>query len=132
MYPLNLVNAIFGEREEYHFHSPELMSIMCAQFDDVLGTLAPTEENILRAIYQDGKAEDDLICALGLQDNEVAAWAMRETVNAKARRALRKLRHPSRSRRIRDFLCIISYLENVDDATLNDIRNSCLYEKKLS
>ena len=132
MYPLNLLNAIFGERGEYHFHSPELMSIMCAQFDDVLGTLAPTEEKVLRAIYQDGKTEDDLICALGLQNNEVAAWAMHETINAKAGRALRKLRHPSRSRRIRDFLCIISYLENVDDATLNDIRNSCLYEKKLS
>ena len=132
MYPLNLLNAIFGERGEYHFHSPELMSIMCAQFDDVLGTLAPTEEKVLRAIYQDGKTEDDLICALGLQNNEVAAWAMHETINAKAGRALRKLRHPSRSRRIRDFLCIISYLENVDDATLDDIRNSCLYEKKLS
>ena len=50
MYPLNLLNAIFGERGEYHFHSPELMSIMCAQFDDVLGTLAPTEEKVLRAI----------------------------------------------------------------------------------
>lgn len=132
MYPLNLLNAIFGERGEYHFHSPELMSIMCAQFDDVLGTLAPTEEKVLRAIYQDGKTEDDLICALGLQNNEVATWAMHETINAKAGRALRKLRHPSRSRRIRDFLCIISYLENVDDATLDDIRNSCLYEKKLS
>lgn len=132
MYPLNLLNAIFGERGEYHFHSPELMSIMCAQFDDVLGTLAPTEEKVLRAIYQDGKTEDDLICALGLQNNEVAAWAMHETINAKAGRALRKLRHPSRSRRIRDFLCIISYLENVDYATLDDIRNSCLYEKKLS
>ena len=132
MYPLNLLNAIFGERGEYHFHSPELMSIMCAQFDDVLGTLAPTEEKVLRAIYQDGKTEDDLICALGLQNNEVAAWAMHETINAKAGRALRKLRHPSRSRRIRDFLCIISYLENVDYATLDDIRNSCLYEEKLS
>lgn len=132
MYPLNLLNAIFGERGEYHFHSPELMSIMCAQFDDVLGTLAPTEEKVLCAIYQDGKTEDDLICALGLQNNEVAAWAMHETINAKAGRGLRKLRHPSRSRRIRDFLCIISYLENVDDATLDDIRNSCLYEKKLS
>lgn len=131
MYPLNLLNAIFGERGEYHFHSPELMSIMCAQFDDVLGTLAPTEEKALRAIYQDGKTEDDLICALGLQNNEVAAWAMHETINAKAGRALRKLRYPSRSRRIRDFR-IISYLENVDDATLDDIRNSCLYEKKLS
>ena len=132
MYPLNLLNAIFGKREEYHFHSPELMSIMCAQFDDVLETLAPTEEKILRAIYQDGKTEDDLICVLGLQDNEVAAWAMRKAINAKAGRALRKLRHPSRSRRIRDFLRIISYLENVDDAILDDIRNSCLYEKKLS
>ena len=132
MYPLNLLNAIFGERGEYHFHSPELMSIMCAQFDDVLGTLAPTEEKVLRAIYQDGKTEDDLICALGLQNNEVAAWAMHETINTKAGRALRKLRHPSRSRRIRDFLCIISYLENVDYATLDDIRNSCLYEEKLS
>ena len=132
MYPLNLLNAIFGERGEYHFHSPELMSIMCAQFDDVLGTLAPTEEKVLRAIYQDGKTEDDLICALGLQNNEVAAWAMHETINAKAGRALRKLRHPSRSRRIRDFLCTISYLENFDYATLDDIRNSCLYEEKLS
>ena len=132
MYPLNLLNAIFGERDEHHFHSTELMSIMCAQFDDVLETLAPTEEKILRAIYQDGKTEDNLICVLGLQDNEVAAWAMRKAINAKAGRALRKLRHPSRSRRIRDFLRIISYLENVDDATLDDIRNSCLYEKKLS
>ena len=105
---------------------------MCAQFDDVLGTLAPTEEKVLRAIYQDGKTEDDLICALGLQNNEVAAWAMHETINTKAGRALRKLRHPSRSRRIRDFLCTISYLENVDYATLDDIRNSCLYEEKLS
>lgn len=128
MYPLNLLNAIFGEREEYHFHSPELMSIMCAQFDDVLGTLPPTEENILRVIYQDGKTADDLICALGLQDNEVAAWAMRETVNAKVLHTLRKLRHPSRSKRLRGFFHIISYLENVDGATLDDIRNSCLYD----
>lgn len=132
MYPLNLLNAIFGEQDEYHFHSPELMAIMCAQFDDVLGTLTPTEEKILRAIYQDGKTENDLICALGLQDNEVAAWAMHKTINAKAGRALRKLRHPSRSKRLRGFFDIISYLENVDGATLDDIRASCLYEKSLS
>ena len=49
--------------------------------------IKPTEEKILRAIYQDGKTEDDLICVLGLQDNEVAAWAMCKAINAKAGRA---------------------------------------------
>lgn len=132
MYPLNLLNAIFRKKNEYHFHSSELRAIMCAQFDDVLELLTPTEEKILRAIYQGGKTEDELIYVLNLQNNEAVAWAMHKTINAEAGRALRKLQHPSRSKRIRDFLRIISYLENVNGATLDDIRNSCLYEKSLS
>ena len=133
IYPLNLLHATFGVMwNEYHFHSPELMSIMYAQFDDVLGTLPSAEEKVIRAIYQEGKTEDDLICALGLQDNEAVTWAMHKTINTKVRRALRRLRHPSRSKRISDFLDIVSYLENTEGAILDDIRNSCLCEKSLS
>lgn len=133
IYPLNLLHAIFGIMwSEYHFQSPELMSIMRAQFDDVLGTLPPVQEKILRAIYQDGKTQDDLIRSLNLQGNETVIWAMHKTINTKVQRALRRLRRPSSAKKIRDFFFIASYLENVNGTTLDNIRRSCLCEKSLS
>ena len=131
-YPLNLLNAIFEVKNECHFYSPELMSIMRAQFDSLLGYLTPIEENFIRAIYQDGKTEDDLISAVSLQNNELVTWAMHKTVNVLSRKALRKLKNPVRSKHIIGYLQIISYLENVEGATLDDIRKSILYQNNLS
>ena len=131
-YPLNLLSAIFGESREHHFHSPELCVIIQDEFDNLLDTLSPAEENILRAMYQSGITSDDIVFNLGLQDNAVVTWAIHTLSEILRSKTLRKLRHPSRSKKLRDALTYIAYLENVDGATLDSIRNSFLHEKSLS
>lgn len=131
IYPLNLLNAVYGENKDYHFHSPELIAVMRKQFDSILNTLSPMEEKMLRAIFQEGMSEDDFIYSLGLE-HVVAMDVIHEVLADKEKLALRKLRHPSRSKTVKDFFTVISYLESVDGATLDDFVASCLHGKELS
>lgn len=131
-YPVNLLNAIFGVNEKYRFHSPELYTIMRKKFDYVLDALLPTEEKILRAIYQTGMSKENISLILGGKNNAVVTWGTSTVIERIRNKALRKLRHPSRGKQLKDFYTYISYLENVPGATLDDIRNSFLYGKPLS
>lgn len=131
-FPLNLLNAIFGVDNEYQFNSPSLCTIIQETIDDLLSFVTPGEERTLASIYKDGISINDIICTLGLQHHEVAAWAVEESVKKVTIKALRKLRHPSRSKCLIDFLSCISYLESVDGATLEDIKKSFLCEEALS
>lgn len=131
-YPLNLLNAIFGVNEKYGFHSLELCSLIHDTLDDALDTILPAEEKILRTIYQNHISKDDIVRILGGQHSTVVAWAVTTVVEKIGGKALRKLRHPSRSKKLRTFLRCISYLENVPAATLDDIKKSFLYDRCLS
>ena len=72
---------------------------LAEQVDKVLGSLTPREERVLRMRFGIGEKSDHTLEEVG-QDFEVTHERIRQ-IEAKA---LRKLRHPSRSKRLRTFL----------------------------
>ena len=69
------------------------------QVKKVLGTLTPREERVLRMRFGIGEKSDHTLEEVG-QDFEVT----RERIRQIEAKALRKLRHPSRSKRLRTFM----------------------------
>jgi len=72
---------------------------LAEQTRKVLATLTPREEKVLRMRFGIGEKSDHTLEEVG-QDFEVT----RERIRQIEAKALRKLRHPSRSRKLRDFL----------------------------
>src|SRR4030067_647277 len=69
------------------------------QVKKVLGTLTPREERVLRMRFGVGEKSDHTLEEVG-QDFEVTRARIRQIEG----KALRKLRHPSRSKRLRTFI----------------------------
>jgi len=69
------------------------------QVDNVLGSLTPREERVLRMRFGIGEKSDHTLEEVG-QDFEVT----RERIRQIEAKALRKLRHPIRSRKLKDYL----------------------------
>jgi RNA polymerase primary sigma factor len=108
--PISLETPI-GEEEDSHLGdfiedknttSPS-ESVMTNSLQDttrkVLATLTPREERVLRMRFGIGEHSDHTLEEVG-QDFEVT----RERIRQIEAKALRKLRHPSRSKRLRAFL----------------------------
>lgn len=132
LFPVNLLKAIFGVRNsECAADYSELCSIAKDETDNVLDTLTPLEEKTLRAIFQYGQSTQDVIAYLGIWEHDVAIWAICTIIEKTKSKALRKLRHPSRSKRIRHLISYIDYIEYNEGATLDDIRFSFLHDKQL-
>ena len=74
-------------------------SLLREQLGDVLGTLTPREEKVLRLRFglEDGRLRT--LEEVGKEFN-----VTRERIRQIEAKALRKLRHPSRSKRLKDFL----------------------------
>jgi len=72
---------------------------LAEQVDKVLGSLTPREERVLRMRFGIGEKSDHTLEEVG-QDFEVT----RERIRQIEAKALRKLRHPSRSKRLRTFM----------------------------
>jgi len=74
-------------------------TLLREQLGDVLGTLTPREEKVLRMRFgiDDGRART--LEEVGKEFN-----VTRERIRQIEAKALRKLRHPSRSKRLKDFL----------------------------
>ena len=74
-------------------------TLLREQLEDVLATLTPREEEVLRMRFGlvDGKAYT-------LEDVGKRFAVTRERIRQIESKALRKLRHPSRSKKLRDFL----------------------------
>ena len=70
-----------------------------SHLEEVLRTLTPREEKVLRLRFglEDGKTRT-------LEDVGKEFNVTRERIRQIEAKALRKLRHPSRSKRLRDFL----------------------------
>ena len=69
------------------------------QLEDVLGTLTPREKNVLRLRFglEDGRART-------LEEVGKSFNVTRERIRQIEAKALRKLRHPARSKKLKDFL----------------------------
>jgi RNA polymerase primary sigma factor len=108
--PISLETPI-GEEEDSHLGdfiedkntaSPVDSAInidLADQVKKVLGTLTPREERVLRMRFGVGERSDHTLEEVG-QDFEVT----RERIRQIEAKALRKLRHPSRSKRLRTFI----------------------------
>jgi len=108
--PISLETPI-GEEEDSHLGdfiedkntaSPVESAInidLADQVKKVLGTLTPREERVLRMRFGVGEKSDHTLEEVG-QDFEVT----RERIRQIEAKALRKLRHPSRSKRLRTFI----------------------------
>ena len=69
------------------------------QLEDILGTLTPREKNVLRLRFglEDGRART-------LEEVSKSFNVTRERIRQIEAKALRKLRHPARSKKLKDFL----------------------------
>jgi len=108
--PISLETPI-GEEEESHLgdfiedHNVVAPSeaatkqLLKEQIDEVLGTLLPREERILQLRFglEDGRSHT-------LEEVGNVFGLTRERIRQIEAKAIRKLRHPSRSRKLRDFL----------------------------
>lgn len=108
--PVSLETPI-GEEEDSHLGDfiededaiapPDAASflLMKEQLEEVLYTLAPREEKVLRLRFgiDDGRART-------LEEVGQEFGVTRERIRQIEAKALRKLRHPSRSRKLKDFL----------------------------
>jgi RNA polymerase primary sigma factor len=108
--PISLETPI-GEEEDSHLgdfiEDKKIMSpsdaVVCMNLADqtrrVLATLTPREEKVLRMRFGIGEQSDHTLEEVG-QDFDVT----RERIRQIEAKALRKLRHPSRARKLRSFL----------------------------
>jgi len=108
--PISLESPI-GEEEDSHLSDfiedhnalppPDAASrqLLKEQIDDVLGTLTPREQRVLQLRFglEDGRSRT--LEEVGKEFN-----VTRERIRQIEAKALRKLRHPSRSRRLEDYL----------------------------
>ena len=108
--PVSLETPI-GEEEDSHLGdfiadddapAPESIastSMLQTHLEEVLHTLTPREEKVLRLRFglDDGKTRT-------LEDVGKEFNVTRERIRQIEAKALRKLRHPSRSKRLKDFL----------------------------
>lgn len=108
--PVSLETPI-GEEEDSHlgdFIPDELapapaevasLSLLKEQLDEVLGTLTEREEKVLRLRFglKDGRPRT-------LEEVGKQFEVTRERIRQIEAKALRKLRHPSRSKKLKDFL----------------------------
>ncbi len=74
-------------------------TLLKEQLEDVLGTLTPREKNVLRLRFglEDGRART-------LEEVGKSFNVTRERIRQIEAKALRKLRHPARSKKLKDFL----------------------------
>ena len=84
---------------EYNLEEEAINSFLGGALNDLLSTLSPREEKILRLRFglDDGIART--LEEIGKEYN-----ITRERVRQIEAKSLRKLRHPSRSKKLRDFL----------------------------
>jgi len=131
-YPFNLLNVIFGETKGYSFNSHELASITEKIINTVLDTLTQSEGIVVRLIYKEGVSANDICRYLNIRNNMIAIKAINLSIERMLSKSLRKMRHPSRTQKLRLPLLLCSYLEDNEDATFNDIKNSFLHEQALT
>lgn len=131
-YPFNVLCAIFGVHYDCGINSFSLRTSISQTLDKLLNDLHFDEFEVLNLIYKHGLSSDDIVHEVGVQNHTVAKWAIEEIFERTVNKALRKLRHPSRSKHLKDFLLYISYLENVEGSVVDDIKNAFLCEENLT
>ena len=108
--PVSLETPI-GEEDDSHLgdfiqdedspapHDAAAYTLLKAQLEDVMGTLTPREAKVLKLRFglEDGKART-------LEEVGREFDVTRERIRQIEAKALRKLRHPSRSKKLRDYM----------------------------
>ena len=96
--PVSLETPI-GEEEDSHLGDAAAFTLLKEQLEEVLGTLTEREQKVLTLRFglEDGRART--LEEVGKEFN-----VTRERIRQIEAKALRKLRHPSRSRKLKDYL----------------------------
>ena len=96
--PVSLETPI-GEEEDSHLGDFTSFTLLKEQLVEVLSTLTPREEKVLKLRFgiEDGRTRTQE--EVGKEFN-----VTRERIRQIEAKALRKLRHPSRSKKLKDFL----------------------------
>lgn len=100
LYPFQLFMAVFGEKSEAY-----LTDCVAAEqvLDEIMAERLNDEEaETLRLIYKEGKTREEIAAARVVEQDDVR---MNEAC------ALRKLRHPASSKRLRPFLKVLDEIE---------------------
>ena len=84
------------------------------KIDEAIETLAPRQKKIIRERFFEGKLLEECGRTAGIHGQPVT----REVVRQIEAKALRLLHHPSRSRKLREFLTSPDYLEDTESALL--------------
>jgi RNA polymerase primary sigma factor len=109
-HPISLESPI-GEEDDSHLgdfiedhnsltpSEAAVRQVLRQQIEEVLGTITPREQRILQLRFglEDGRSRT-------LEEVGKEFGVTRERIRQIEAKALRKLRHPSRSRRLREFL----------------------------
>ena len=131
-YPLNLISVVFGGSYNYRSDFIALCTVAQEILADVLDTLTPRDNRLLELIYKEGISIEKIVRTLDLQNHKVALWAIDKSIEKEATKVLRKLRRPVCSKKLIFFSYCMSYLENVEGSTLEDIKKSFLNEQDLT
>lgn len=105
IFPYNLLRAVFGKWRTASYIFPNVENYLNRIVDSVLSTLQPQEEGIIRLIYQYNFTVDDLLRVANTGENITATWGICKRFQQVSQKAVRKLRHPSRSKRLNPFFC---------------------------
>lgn len=127
LYPYNLLCSIFGSSFRAITILPNLTPLLSERIDSVLATLEPCEESVVRLHFQYNYRVEDILqlfitqngeqieCELAVVNEESPlSWGIKHAVERRFERALRRLRHPSRSKHLRAFVDHPMTIEEMD------------------
>lgn len=99
--------------------------VLADQIDDVLSSLTPREQRMLQLRFGLKDGHSHTLAEIGQEFG-----VTRERIRQIEAKALRKLRHPSRSRKLRDYLSSIDELDNSSQDLLLSIFGSQVQDYK--
>lgn len=99
-FPFNLFFSIFDNVENGYYFRYQYPYII-EKFNDVLDTITPREKFFIKLVYEYNNSIDDICKAIDNKGKEIIKIVFEQ----KLQNALRKLRHPSRNKHLKKYIC---------------------------